>query len=172
MGETTEPKSEFARAKTPCATALTGWTTSHSRAMAMRLIWRGAVSLRTSSRIAFPIHCGSMAAGLFVGTNIGVPWASAGTLLDPEFADRAAIFHSGAFWIFRASRRRAERPHFGIATIYHRKVGSGGEASSTCRCIWACPWKPAMRGRRATTSVRIAAHRREPVFGLDTFSVR
>ncbi|MEO6185426.1 MAG: patatin-like phospholipase family protein [Steroidobacteraceae bacterium] len=96
--------------------------------VAASLEWRGQVSARSLSRVSDSVNIDWRIAHSW-GKSTVIAWASAGTLLNPEFADARSYFPLGGF--LNLSGMSADSligPNYGIARLlYYRKIGSGGE---------------------------------------------
>ncbi len=123
------------------------------RGSSATLEWRRQVANRRIERVSDAVNIDYRQA-LSWGKSTAIAWLSAGALLDSEFVDERSLYTLGGF--LNLSGLPAERltgPNFGMdgRLLYYRKIGSGGEASSTCRCTRVCQWKRAMCGIRVKT---------------------
>jgi NTE family protein len=90
--------------------------------------WRGRLDDFARNRISDSLRFDWRLARSW-GRNTAIVWTSAGTLLDPQFADERSYYPLGGFLNLSGLTPDAlSGPHYGIARlIYFRKVGSGGE---------------------------------------------
>lgn len=130
LGDTTSPKDEFRTYEYFARYALDRFdSVSFPRAGdAFSLEWRGQLEDRYRNRVSDSLRLDWRLARSW-GRNTALVWASAGSLLDTQFADERSYFTMGGFLnLSGMSADTLSGPHYGITRlIYYRQVGRGGE---------------------------------------------